>query len=260
MGDFLEDPSEKVQSIFPDTRWTLVRRAQAGSTAERFRAFSELCEIYRTPLLQLARVEFRLSEQDAEDRVQSYIQSFQEREWIDGLDPAKGKLRSFLQVSFKNFQAKERRAQQAQKRGGDQQLLSIQNPQVEAALESIPASTLSPEKSFDRLWAREIWTQAVGEARERFLVEGEEEEFEELLAKAVVDGTAPSKSYLEIEAKTGIRVGAAKMRVKRLRQVLGAALDRAIAETVSNPQEFKEERRYLMELLCVGEPFSDVDS
>ena len=68
-------------------------------------------------------------------------------------DPARGRFRSFLLASLKNFAANEHERGLAIKRGGGVPELSLEFDTAEGRFQLEPPSDETPERVFDRRWA-----------------------------------------------------------------------------------------------------------
>jgi RNA polymerase sigma-70 factor (ECF subfamily) len=68
----------------------------------------------------------------------------------------KGRFRSFLLASLRNFLADQRDKAHAQKRGGQMKIISLDAQSAEDWYRLEPVHTLSPEKLFERRWALTI--------------------------------------------------------------------------------------------------------
>ena len=101
---------------FPETHWSVVLTAGAvgGPMAEE--ALEKLCRAYWYPLYAFARKQ-GYSPSEAEDSTQSFFAVLLEENFVGKARLEKGKFRSFLLASFKNFLSQERERDQAQKRG-----------------------------------------------------------------------------------------------------------------------------------------------
>ena len=95
---------------FPETRWTLVQRAQGGApTGETRRALEDICKNYWLPIYSFIR---RTGERpaEAEELTQEFIVRLIEGEYLARADRERGKLRTFLLACLKHFLADHRRA------------------------------------------------------------------------------------------------------------------------------------------------------
>ena len=89
--------------LFPRTRWTLIRSAQEDPAA-RANALKELLAVYWRPLYVFVRRK-GLSAEETEDAVQELVVLLLERDFLQRLDPERGKLRSFLMTAASNHLA-----------------------------------------------------------------------------------------------------------------------------------------------------------
>jgi len=117
MSDESGGTGRAVDSRFPETNWSLVRRAADNEAPESFHALSKLCESYWYPLYAYVRRE-GASPEDAADEVQGFFAQMLEKKYIQAADRDLGHLRTFLIDAIKKYRAKEYRAKQALKRGG----------------------------------------------------------------------------------------------------------------------------------------------
>src|SRR5687768_18491471 len=114
------DGSHHGAAEFPQTRWSVILDAQDDSPA----GLTTFCRAYWFPLYSYAR-RMNLSVADAEDLTQSFFERLLSRDLLAHARRERGRLRSFLLRSFKNFAAEEWRKQGAQKRGGAQPILPM---------------------------------------------------------------------------------------------------------------------------------------
>ena len=105
---------------FATTHWSLVLVAQ-GQSAAAEKALEELCRIYWRPLYAFACRQGYDSE-EARDLTQGFFQLLLTRRDLDAARREKGRLRSYLLVSFKHFLGGERRREMTIKRGHGQWL------------------------------------------------------------------------------------------------------------------------------------------
>ena len=99
---------------FPDTRWSLVLAASGREDVRAGAALDELCGQYWFPLYAFAR---RCGHEPAaaEDFTQGFFALLLSHELLAKADRERGKLRSFLLGSFKNFISTETRREQDRK-------------------------------------------------------------------------------------------------------------------------------------------------
>src|SRR5664279_1516791 len=100
---------------FNTTHWSVVLTAQGESEIAR-EALEKLCRTYWWPLYGFVR-RSGYGPEEAQDLTQGFFAVFLERRDLDAVRRERGRLRSYLLVSLKNFLAKARRREMTVKRG-----------------------------------------------------------------------------------------------------------------------------------------------
>lgn len=216
--------------------------AQASGVAD---ALSELCQQYWYPLYAFVRRR-GFDRTQAEDLTQSFFADLLEKNSLQHVQPSRGSFRSFLLTSFSNFIANQWRAENAQKRGGGQTILSIDYERADNRYAEQPADDLSPEKVFERNWALSILEQTLEAVGTQYEESGKRELFDDL--RGFLTGE-DNVAYAELSKKTGMREGALKVAVHRLRQRYGQQLRLQITKTVEDPADVDQELRSLFQAL-----------
>jgi RNA polymerase sigma-70 factor (ECF subfamily) len=248
----MEPPSDKQSSwakraSFAATRWTVVLAAageQSGTAQQR--ALEELARAYWFPLYAYIRRQGHGAAQ-AEDLTQEFFARLVEKKSLGSVDREKGKFRSFLLASVKNFLANEWDKSVAQKRGGGLSLVSLDGLDAEARYALEPADNLTPERLFERRWALAVLDQVLARLRREYLDRGGKATFEAL--KGVLEGDADVASYAELARQLNMTEGAVKVAAHRLRRRYRELLRDEIAQTVATPELVDEEIRYLLACL-----------
>lgn len=99
---------------------------------------------------------------------QAFIAHLLARNFLEDVSRDKGKFRSFLLASLNNFLANEHERASTQKRGGGVAFVPVDAGDAEEWLRAEPASTETPEDSFDRRWALTLLEQSFQRVREEF--------------------------------------------------------------------------------------------
>jgi hypothetical protein len=165
----------------------------------------------------------------------------------------KGKFRSFLLASFRNFLADEADRARSLKRGGGHEFVFLDAEDAESRYQLEPAEHLTAEKVFDARWAMTLLTRAVERLREQCVACGETSRFDVLSAFVGVRPGKEPPSYEEVAKSLDISVGAAKTTVHRFRKQYTAVLRQEIGRTVSDPAEIDDEIRALCDALAATE-------
>ena len=120
--------------LFPSTHWSVVVAAAETQTEPEIAhaALAELCQTYWAPLYSFVRSRGH-TVHDAQDLTQSFFAYLIERKIYARIDRQKGKFRSFLLASFKNFLADVSDRERTLKRGGGQTFLPLNEPQINEA-------------------------------------------------------------------------------------------------------------------------------
>ena len=132
---------------FPTTRLSLVLAAASSEKTRAQNALAELCGIYWSPLCTYVRSQVH-DKAVAEDLTQSFITRMIEKDALRHFNQERGRFRSFLLMSLKNFLANERDSAQTLKRGGAVTVLPLEHSDVR--------SSETPDKLFERQWALEV--------------------------------------------------------------------------------------------------------
>jgi len=216
------------------TRWILLRPAEGRSSEDVREQLDELFTIYWTPLYAFLRRR-GLTREDAEDTTQEFLTDLMRRDFLSDLDPAKGKFRHFLLASLKHFLSNERSRQNCRKRGGGRLVHASLGDEAERRFLDEPSHALTPEKLFEREWARLIMDRATNALRETCERQGHLKEFEALLPCVADDDTAPRLS--SVAERIGKSEGAVRIMVFHMRKRLGKLLRQEILSTVTTREE-----------------------
>ena len=230
---------------FSTTRWSLVIAAGADKASPVVReALATLCETYWYPLYAFLRGR-GYSAEDAQDLTQAFFARLLEKEAIRQADPARGRFRSFLLASLRNFAANEYHRDSALKRGGEVAVLSLDIETAEGRFQHEPATHETPERVFDRLWASALLGRVLSRLQAETTVarDGRTAVFERL--KPYLTGDEPQLSYAETASDLGMSVTAVKVAVHRLRKRFRELVRDEIAHTVSSADEVELELRHL---------------
>ena len=242
MSDAGASTSAVVSGLFAATHWSVVLQAR-GKSAD---ALAALCRHYRNPLLCWLRGR-GTSPHDAEDLVQGFLAHLLQRDFLENVSPTRGRFRTFLLVSLKNYLRDEHRKDFAAKRGGGQKVESLQEITDEGKLRHEPQATDdSPDVEFDRAWADAVLANAVQQLTAECARSGHERLCAALEPVLFADETAGS--YREIGEQLGMSEGAVKVAAHRLRVRLKNLIRAEVLQTVADERELDGELRYLIAL------------
>jgi len=235
--------------MFPTTQWSVVLAARGHTGAEAREALESLCSVYWYPLYAYTRSRGNDPE-TARDLTQAFFAHLLERDLLQPVDPAKGRFRSFLLASLKNFLGHERERAQALKRGGGVPTLSMDGEDAEGRFSREPVERLTPEQIFERRWGLTIMQRAM--ERLEAASASRPGQFDRL--KGYLTGAEPQVAYRQAAADLGLSEGAVKTAVHRLRREYGLILREEIKATIADADELDDELRHL---LAVIRPWQD---
>jgi RNA polymerase sigma-70 factor (ECF subfamily) len=237
--------------LFPSTHWSVVFAAGESQAEPEMAgaALAELCRIYWAPLYGFVRSRGHAMH-DAQDLTQSFFAYVLEHKVYARADRQKGRFRSFLLASLKNFLADAADRERTLKRGGAQVFLPLHEDQAQEAesLFQTHSGMSNEDRLFDRSWAEAL----VATVLERLLADYKREGKEQLfnaLRMFVASGAEPLPSYAELGHRVGIAESTLRSHVTRLRARYREALRAEVRRTVDSEAQVDQELRELLHVL-----------
>jgi RNA polymerase sigma-70 factor (ECF subfamily) len=231
---------------FVTTQWTRVLEAR-GDSPEAKAALSDLCAAYYAPAFAFIRRNAP-DEDSARDLTQEFFARLLARHGIDGVDPARGRFRSFLLGAVKHFLANAHDYAHRLKRGAGQPMESLDpGTDTSPGLQLADPKAPSPDREFDRKWALTLLARALATLAREHEAAGKAGQFEAL--KPWLTGDTENISQAEAAARLGVNEGAVKVAIHRLRRRFREVIKNEIAQTVSDPAQVDLELHYLLEAL-----------
>lgn len=229
---------------FPTTRWTLLADATLHGDDAGREALARMCEGYRRPV-EAFLASRGYSEPDAEDLAQEFfLRWLKSRAWKRA-DRLRGKFRSFMLGALSHLLAHEAAKKAAQKRGGGEVTMSLDQDLFEGGLSA--AGGAAGGESFDREWAVTLVNHALAALHAEFVARGKTREFEVL--RKFLPGSVNPPAMEDAATILGTNANALKTALHRLRERFRELLRAEVARTVSAPHEVEEELQYLRSLL-----------
>ena len=237
--------------LFPSTHWSVVFAAgrtqfEPGIAGA---ALAELCQVYWAPLYSFVRSR-GYTVHDAQDLTQSFFAFLLEHRLYARADRRKGRFRSFLLASIKNFLADAADKERTLKRGGGQNLLPLHEAQAEEAesLFQTHSGTSNGDLLFDRSWAEALVHAGLERLSADYKLQGKEQLFNELRI-FVAGGAEPPPTYTELADRLQITESTLRSHVTRLRARYREALRAEVRRTVDTETQVDEELHELLEVL-----------
>lgn len=233
-------------SYFVTTQWGLVAQA-GGAGPGSAAALEDLCRAYWHPLYAFVRRQGH-GVHAAQDLTQEFFARLLEGNRLSAADPRRGRFRSFLLASLKNFLANEWHRGQRQKRGGGCVIFSTAEAESEDQQLYDPQDGAAPDKLFERRWAETLIARVNARLRREYEAAGWGERFDALKVYLLNDFDPPS--YAEMSARLGLTESAVKSAIHKLRQRYGQMFRAEIADTVESEDEVEEEIEFLLRALA----------
>jgi RNA polymerase sigma factor (sigma-70 family) len=224
-----------------------VLTAQGGSPAAQ-EALEKLCRMYWWPLYGYVRRQ-GYSPDEAQDLTQGFFALLLERKDFDSVRREKGRLRSYLLTSLKNFLGKAHRREMTIKRGEGRALVPLEELLARERADLELADTLSPERIYERRWALTLLQQVLARLGEEYRAAGPAAAglFDQLKEMLTDERGRPSQA--EIAQELSMTENAVKQAFYRLRQRYRLLLREEIAHTVAVPGDVEDELRHFIAVL-----------
>src|SRR6478735_6269488 len=233
-------------SSFASTRWTVVHQAADSQTASQhaLSALAELCQIYWRPVYVFLRRQ-GIAQHDAQDLTQAFFADLIESRAYARADPTKGRFRSFLLGTLKHFIAHARDHDRAQKRGGGNMPVQLDEASLsEAEMYASRSNSQSTDVVFERKWAGSLARQALDRRAQEYELGGKRALFEALKSRLTA-GEAAAIPYEELANRLGRAAAHLRVDVTSLRARYREILREEVSGAVVDPRDVDEDVRYL---------------
>jgi RNA polymerase sigma factor (sigma-70 family) len=227
---------------FATTHWSVVLEAQGESPAAE-EALEKLCRTYWRPIYSFLRLK-GMRPEEAEDLTQGFFALLLERKDLNTVRKEKGRLRSYLLASLKNFLADERRRAMATKRGKGQWLIPVEELRENERIDFERSDRLTADQIYERRWALTVLEQALARLRDEYRSAGNLRFFDQMKKMLIDEPGRPSQA--EIAREFDMTENAVKQAFYRFRQRYQTLLREEISHTVAMPSDIEDELRHLI--------------
>jgi RNA polymerase sigma-70 factor (ECF subfamily) len=231
-------PSDVRQREFGSTDWSMVRQLD-GPDAEL--ALAKLCEQYWQPLYAYVRTKVR-DVHKAQDLTQGFFAHVVAKDSLRRAAPERGRFRSFVLASLKNFMANDYAAENAQRRGGNFRHVPLDFDDGDQHFSRVAADSMSPDRVFERAWTLTLLDRVSERLRSEHEVAGELDRFDALkqaLAPAVRGSTYDEIAETLQITPAGVRQAASRLR-KRYRELLRLEVGRTLEDNDDIEDEIRK--------------------
>jgi RNA polymerase sigma-70 factor (ECF subfamily) len=233
--------SARSLSAFPSSNWSLIAHAAGDDPEPARQALADLCRRYWYPVYAFVRRQLE-NVHDAEDATQGFFAHLLANNVVAAVDPARGRFRTYLLACCKNYLAKHRRAERAEKHGGRVAILNLDFVWAVARYAREPIDASDPDRLFLRRWAFTLLEETFAELEQEYQADGRSELFARLRS-ALIDDQAPT--YAAIGQEIGMSESAVKKAAQRMRERFGVVLRRRVADTLDDSTTVEDEIRDL---------------
>lgn len=231
---------------YPDPSWwTVIGGGQDGDPRVRRAALDRLFARYRKPILHEIMRRFPCSETRAEDLTQQLLADWYRRDFLKNVSRERGRFRTFVRRCIQNYLNEVRRkdARDAMTRADP---LDPGDDAGERRHDPV-AAELAPDVAFDVHWARQLVGNAFETLELECRVARRHTIFQAL--RPTLLGDASDESDAALATRLGTTPGALKQARFRLRRRLNELIEGELASTVTEGENWREERDYLIEIL-----------
>ncbi len=243
--------SEIRDGSFPTTHWTLISRLKSGDEKESHRALNELCTEYHYPLYCYIRRR-GIAHHDAEDILHDFLAKLLRLDVFEGIDPDRGRLRGFLAVALQrflsNWQSQSSRRRQDKQVSFDADTSFSLNQAEQRYVRERYTESDTPERVFERQWARELLNRVLVRLQQRYSDLGNQKLFQALQPSLLNGGSLRGEQSEVLAARLGMTPGALRVAQTRFLSAYREILESEVAQTVDHPSDVKLEIDYLLRL------------
>ena len=233
---------------FVTTRWTRVVAAR-GDSPEARQALSDLCALNYAPVLRFLRAHGHDAE-EARDLTHEFFADVLGHRSLEGVDPARGRFRSYLLGALKHFLANRRARDARLKRGAGLEPLPLAGGSGTEHGGAPAALQIAEEYDalFDREWALAIVERGLLQIEEENAASGTHEILRALKPWLSANGSPPPQA--DVAAGLGMSEGAVKVAIHRLRKRFREIVRREVAQTIQDEKDLPAEMEHLIAALA----------
>jgi RNA polymerase sigma factor (sigma-70 family) len=216
-----------------------------------------LLAAYWRPVYKYIRLRWSKSSEDAQDLTQDFFARLIEKNLLDGYDPARARLRTFLRSCVDHLVANQARDEQRQKRGGGALHVSLDFLDLHGAEGELahfdPAVPPEMDEFFEREWARSVFTAGVERLRAELAAQNKSVHFRIFerydLLDALPDGPdQPDRrpTYQQLAAEMGLAASDVTNYLAYARREFRRLVLELLREMTATDEEFRREARSLL--------------
>lgn len=232
--------------FFPPTRASIVEAIRSGDAAERERALGTLVAAYWRPVYRHVRRKWGKGHEEAADLTQDFFAELLTRDLLARYDAGRARLRTYLRLCVDGLAANAAKAASRQKRGGGAAPLSLDFEGAREELErSAPGSDETPERAFEKEWARSVVALALERLPVALEGRGKGIAFP-LFEICELGAEAEAPSYAELAERFGVSVSDVTNGLSLARREFRRTVLDLLRELTGSEEELRLEARALL--------------
>ncbi|KAF0244021.1 MAG: ECF subfamily RNA polymerase sigma-24 [Planctomycetota bacterium] len=229
---------------FRPTAWSLILSARTLSPQRRSRALGQLISVYWLPVYWTFRTDWNAGPEEARDLTQEYFAVFLEKKLLDQVAREKGRFRSYVRATLKNFMLMRKRARKTAKRGGRVHIGPLDDlAGVEA---QAVRSGESPERRFDRDLMRSVFQESMKKVEQDCALAGNSAHFDLFRAYYILEDAAGA-GYESLQERFGLGAHDVKNRLSSMRKRFRETVLGFLRDGTSSEEELVAEIQELFE-------------
>jgi RNA polymerase sigma factor (sigma-70 family) len=231
---------------FPPTRYSIVSAAQSRDPQERSQALELLAASYWRPVYKYVRLKWHMDPEDARDFSQDFFVRLVEKDFLDGYDAGKGRLRTFLRTCLDRMFINQSRDAQRQKRGGGVLHVPLDFEEAEQELAcATPPDSL--DDYFEKEFVRTLFALAVEKLRAQCLADGKAVPFRMFERYDLADEDDRSScSYADLAREFGVAVTDVTNYLSCVRREFRRCVLEQLRDMTGSDEEFRREAQTLL--------------
>src|SRR5262245_61234588 len=160
---------------FPSTCWSRILDDAPQGPEGRRASGEELAQGHWKPVYALIRRPRAKANEDGKGLTPRFCSWMLQSGFLEAVDPARGRFRSFVKVALRNWLIKEQEKAGTLKRGGGR-VAALDEVLSDGTDIPVPSDAgLSPEQALDEVWRNELLRRAMSRMEELYRREGKED-------------------------------------------------------------------------------------
>jgi RNA polymerase sigma factor (sigma-70 family) len=234
-------------SGFPATRHSIIAAARSDDSAEKSRGLDAVTAAYWKPVYKYLRLRWSLNSDDAQDLTQEFFARLIEKDFLDGYDARKGRLRTFLRTCADRLYLKQSRDAHREKRGGEIRNLFLDFDEAEREFARTAYSGPDTvEKQFEREWIRSLFALALECLRSECARSGKIVYFHLFERYDLAEDGDSRLSYAQLAAEFGLSLSDVNNYLASARRQFRQCVLGQLREMTASEEEFQSEARALL--------------